>query len=75
MPKLFKQGNVFPLISGVKVALNRLRPRERFNATFPPDIKGKTLDGRQQDGTQVCFMSSLPPPPLSLSFLGHLRRG
>ena len=23
--------------------LNRLRPLPRFNATFPPDIKGKTL--------------------------------
>ena len=36
---------VFPLISGGKVALNRLRPLLRFNATFPdpPDIKGKTL--------------------------------
>ena len=35
--------NVFPLISGGKVALNRLRPLPRFYATFPPDIKGKTL--------------------------------
>ena len=28
--------NVFPLISGGKVALNRLRPLPCFNATFPP---------------------------------------
>ena len=34
---------VFPLILGGKVALNRLRPLPRFNATFPPNIKGKTL--------------------------------
>ena len=35
--------NVFPLISGGKVPLNRHRPLPRFDATFPPDIKGKTL--------------------------------
>ena len=35
--------NVFPLISGGKGALNRLRPLPPFNATFPPDIKGKTF--------------------------------
>ena len=40
---LFQNGNVFPLISGGKVALNRGSGLRRFNATFPPDIKGKTL--------------------------------
>ena len=40
--------NVFPLISGGKVALNHLRPLPRFNATFPPDIKGKTLVGSKR---------------------------
>ena len=34
---------VFPLISGRKVALNCGSGLRRFNATFPPDIKGKTL--------------------------------
>ena len=38
-----KRRNVFPLILGGKVALNRLRPLPQFNATFPPDIKEKTL--------------------------------
>ena len=37
------ESNVFPLILGGKVALNCLRPLSWFNATFPPDIKGKTL--------------------------------
>ena len=35
--------NVFPFISGGKVALNRGSGLRRFNATFPPNIKGKTL--------------------------------
>ena len=35
--------NVFPSISGGKVALNHGSGLRRFNATFPPDIKGKTL--------------------------------
>ena len=35
--------NVFPINIGGKVALIRLRPLPRFNATFRPDIKGKTL--------------------------------
>ena len=35
--------NVFPLISGGKVALNHGSGLRRFNATFPPDIKGKSL--------------------------------
>ena len=33
--------NVFPLISGGKVALNCLRPLPRFNATFPPILREK----------------------------------
>ena len=33
--------NVFPLITGGKVALNRLRPLLRFNATFPPILREK----------------------------------
>ena len=31
--------NVFPLISGGKVALNHLRSLLRFNATFPPILR------------------------------------
>ena len=33
--------NVFPLISGGKVALNCLRPLPQFNATFPPILREK----------------------------------
>ena len=35
------------------VALNHLRPLPRFNATFPPDIKGKTLDHSKSDLPQL----------------------
>ena len=35
--------NVFPLISGGKVALNRGSGPRQFNATFPPGIKEKTF--------------------------------
>ena len=42
--------NVFPLISGGKVALNRLRPFPRFNATFPPILRGKGYDVRTEGG-------------------------
>ena len=40
---MWKISNTFPLISGGKVALNRGSGVRRFNATFPPDIRGKML--------------------------------
>ena len=40
-PSMTTNDNVFPLISGGKVALNRLRPLPRFNATFPPILREK----------------------------------
>ena len=42
--------NVFPLILGGKDALNRGSSLRRFNANFPPDIKGKTLRSLRQTG-------------------------
>ena len=36
--------NVFPIISGGKVGINRGSGLRRFYATFPADIKGKTLE-------------------------------
>ena len=41
-PTPWQYNNVFPLISGGKVELNRGSGLRRFNATFPPNIKGKT---------------------------------
>ena len=34
---------MFSLNIGGKVACSRVRPRRRVDATFPPDVKGKTL--------------------------------
>ena len=47
------ENNGFPLISGGRVALNRGSDLRRFNETFPPNIKGKTLPQRRAQLTQV----------------------
>ena len=41
--------NVFPLISGGKVALNRGSGRRRFNATFSPILRGKRYQKKKPE--------------------------
>ena len=45
--------NVFFSISEEKVALNRGSGLGRFNATFPPKIKGKTLPVKYDERTRT----------------------
>ena len=51
----FTGSNMFPLISGGKIALNHGSGLRRFNTTFRPNIKGETL------GT-FPFLQNVPTP-------------
>ena len=67
VPSCCLPSNVFPLISGGKVALNRSRGLRRFNATFTPDIKGKTLPCLNNFGMAATFVIDKQGPKEALT--------